>query len=149
MDEWHAQLAQRLVAETPSRDQPAAEARLEIAFGQLRGAVAYVFELARAHHVVVAGHVAGDDVWLQLGSGRVRFTLNRRDQHIVVRPSADEGRVIRWDEARRALVDGEDCTEDPVGLARRALDALVAAWAANQDKAMASAREFEDEPTKG
>ena len=90
-------------------------------------------------------------MWLQLGAGRVRFTLNRRDQHVVVRPIGEEGRVLRWDPERRALVDGEDRAEDLLTLGRRTLDALVASWIAGQEKAIssASAREFEDEPTKG
>jgi hypothetical protein len=139
MDDWHQRLVKELVAETPAGFLPDRSASLEIAFGHARSALTYALELARAHRLPAAGNVAGDDVWLQLGSGRVRFTLNRRDGHIViVRPGQDEVRV--------------DGTGDVKTTARDAIDALVAAWRAGPAKERtpsAHPPDFEDEPTKG
>ena len=155
MDDWHRKVADQLVARTRAGQQPAAESELEVAFGRARAKLAYLLEFARAHRISVAGNVAGDDVWVQLGSGhRVRFTLNRRDSHILVRPSHESERVVRWDETRTSLTDATGRPVDLGSAARDALDALVAEWAA-QPGAVESVtgappgREFEDEPTKG
>lgn len=140
MDDWHRRLVNELVAETPAGFLPEGAAALEIAFGQARSALTYALELARAHRLPVSGLVAGDDIWLQLGAGRVRFTLNRREGHVVVtRPGHDEV---------RARADGSDLG----AMARDAIDALVAAWRAGPPQARtpsAHPPEFEDEPTKG
>jgi len=140
MDDWHRRLVKELVAETPAGFLPDAAAALEIAFGHARSALTYALELARAHRLPASGAVNGDDIWLQLGGGRVRFTLNRREGHIVVnRPGQDEVRV---------RADGVDMTT----MARDAIDALVAAWRAGPAHARtpsAPPPEFEDEPTKG
>jgi hypothetical protein len=142
MDDWHQRLVRELVQETPGGFVPGAAASLEIAFGKARSALTYVLELARAHRIPATGSVTGDDVWLQLGDGRVRFTLNRREGHVVVlRPGQDETRV-RADSAG---------AEDLGAMARDAIDALVAAWRAGPAAARrpsAPPPDFEDEPTK-
>ncbi|HEY6459338.1 MAG TPA: hypothetical protein VIY73_04280 [Polyangiaceae bacterium] len=144
MDDWHRNLAKELVQGTPSGTLPdaaaAAAGALEISFGHARSAVTYVLELARAHRIPVSGSVIGDDVWMQLGEGRVRFTLNRRQSHVVVvRPGHDEERVGLGD-------------ADLGAMAREALDALVASWRKGplqHRTPSAPPPEFEDEPTKG
>jgi hypothetical protein len=144
MDDWHRKLARELVQGTPTGTLPdasvAAAAALEIAFGHARSAITYVLELARAHRIPATGNVTGDDLWLQLGEGRVRFTLNRRENHVVViRPGKPETRV--------ALGDA-----DLGAMARESLDALVAAWRAgpahHRTQSMPPT-DFDDEPTKG
>jgi len=138
MDEWHRKLVSELGKETPAGFVPDAAASLEIAFGQARSALAYALELLRAHHINAAGNVAGDSIWLQLGDGRVRFTLNRRAGDVVVlRPGHDETRVT--------------AETDLGAMARESIDALVKAWrelppAAKRPSAPPS--DFEDEPTK-
>lgn len=140
MDDWHRKLARDLVAETPAGSVPGSDTALEIAFGHARSELTYALELARAHRLPATGNIAGDDVWLQLGNGRVRFTLNRREGHVVViRPGQDEIRV---------RAEGIDLG----AMAREAIDALVAAWRAGPAEARALTalpRSFEDEPTKG
>ena len=116
MDDWHRKLAKELVQGTPTGTLPdaavAAAAALEIAFGHARSALTYVLELARAHRIPATGCVTGDDLWLQLGEGRVRFTLNRREGHVaVLRPGHDE--------ARFGLGDA-DLGAHGAGVARRA-----------------------------
>jgi hypothetical protein len=147
MDEWHEKVVRELTAETPAGSVPEPAASLEIAFGEARGAVAYVLELARAHRIAATGNINGDDVWLQLGDGRVRLTLNRREGHVAVnRPDGDEVRV-----------PSAGVPSSQLGtLARRAIDALVARWRAAHRALPADARrssappaDFEDEPTKG
>jgi hypothetical protein len=142
MDDWHRKLVQELVGGTPAGFVPDAAAALEIAFGKARSEVTYVLEVARAHRIPATGNVVGDDVWLQLGDGRVRFTLNRREGHVVVaRPGHDEGRV-------RADIPQVDLGV----LAREAIDALVASWRqlpASDRRPSAPPPEFDDEPTKG
>jgi hypothetical protein len=142
MDDWHHKLVKELVQETPAGFVPGAAASLEIAFGKARSALTYVLELARAHRIPATGSVTGDDVWFQLGEGRVRFTLNRREGHVVVvRPGHDEARVPG------NVGDGQDLG----AMARDAIDALVAAWRAGPAEARrpsAPPPEFEDEPTK-
>jgi hypothetical protein len=144
MDDWHRKIAAELVQETWSGAGllPDASAALEVAFGKARSAITYVLEVARAHRIPASGSVVGDDVWLQLGDGRVRFTLNRREGHVVVvRSGQDEVRV-------RA---GDLETQDVGTLAHAAIDALVAAWRARppQDRRpSAPPPDFEDEPTK-
>jgi hypothetical protein len=142
MDEWHRRVVRDLVAETPAGFAPDATAALEVAFGKARSAIAYVLELARAHRIAAGGNVFGDDVWLQLGGGRVRFTLNRREGHIVVaRPGHDETRIVA----------GAAETAEVSALVREAIDALVAEWRAlpaHAKRPNAPPAEFEDEPTK-
>jgi hypothetical protein len=138
MDDWHRKLVNELGKETPSGTVPDAAASLEIAFGQARSAITYALELARAHHIAAAGNVAGDSVWLQLGEGRIRFTLNRRSGDVVViRPGHDEIRVT---------------VETDLGaMAREAIDALVQAWRAlppGAKRPSSPPSDFEDEPTK-
>jgi hypothetical protein len=142
MDDWHRKLVEELVADTPSGFAPDTATSLEIELGKARSAVAYALEVARAHRVPATGSVTGDDVWLSLGGARARFTLNRREGHVVVaRPGHDEVRVCKGG-------GGED-----LGLvARAAIDALVAAWRAQPARKRtpsAPPPEFEDEPTKG
>jgi hypothetical protein len=143
MDEWHVRLVRELTAGTPAGSVPEPAASLEIAFGEARGAIAYVLELARAHRITATGNVKGDDVWLQLGEGRVRFTLNRREGHVVVnRPDGDDVRV-----PSPGVPPGQLGT-----LARRAIDGLVARWRAlpaDARRPSAPPADFDDEPTKG
>ena len=141
MDDWHRRLVNELGKETAAGSVPDAAASLEIAFGKARSAIAYALELARAHHITAAGNVAGDSVWLQLGDGRIRFTLNRRAGDVVViRPGHDETRVT--------------AETDLGSMARESIDALVTAWqalppAAKRPSAPPSAAsDFEDEQTK-
>jgi hypothetical protein len=150
MDEWHRNLAAQLVAETPAGFAPDGAASLEIAFGQARSAVAYVLELARAHRLPAAGNVSGDAVWLQLGDGRVRFTLNRREACVVVTRAGKDDLQARWDDGKRAMVDDRGATADIGAIARSAIDEVVAAWRARAREGRSSAPppEFEDEPTK-
>ena len=143
MDEWHSKLAKDLVQGTPSGTLPdaamAAAHALEITFGHARSAVTYVLELARAHRIPAAGSVTGDDVWMQLGDGRVRFALNRRQSQVVVsRPGQDDVTV--------------GLGADLGTMAREALDALVASWRkgpAVHRTPSAPPPDFEDTPTKG
>lgn len=143
MDDWHRKLARELVSETAAGFVPDAAASLEIAFGEARSAITYALELARAHHIPAAGNVAGDGIWLQLGDGRVRFVLNRRDGNLtVVRPGHDEARIPLAEAAKTDL--GK--------MAREAIDALVAAWRALPVEAKRQSTpppDFEEEPTKG
>src|SRR5579871_3679814 len=143
MDDWHQKLVRDLVAETPAGFVPDAAAALEVAFGQARSAIAYALELARAHRIPAAGNIGGDDVWLRLGDGRVRFVLNRREgQVLVTRPGQDEARFAA------GAIDAAQLG----ALAQGAIDALVAGWRAlpaHEKKTSAPPAEFEDEPTKG
>ncbi len=140
MDDWHRKLVNELAKETVAGPLPDAAAKLEIAFGAARSALAYALELARAHRIPAAGNVAGDSIWLQLGDGRIRFTLSRRAGDVIVlQPGRDEEHVTA------------DQT-DLGALAREAIDALVAAWRQLPPEARrpsAPPTDFEDEPTKG
>jgi hypothetical protein len=161
MDDWHRKLARDLVSETPAgpaqngrdgeRSAPDGAQLLEIAFGQARSAVTYVLELARAHRLPATGSVAGDDVWVQLGDAKARFTLNRREAHVVaVRPGKSEAR-FRYDKTKGALVDGDSVPAELGAVAREAIDAIVTAWRARPIRERvpsAPPPEFEDEPTK-
>jgi hypothetical protein len=143
MEDWHRKLARELVSETPAGFVPGEAASVEIAFGEARSAITYALELARAHRIPAAGNVAGDGIWLQLGDGRVRFVLNRREGNVtVVRPGHDESRITL----------AEALKADLGKMAREAIDALVAAWRAlpvEAKRPSAPPPDFEDEPTKG
>ena len=158
-NDWHGKLARDLV----SPEVPVAAAAsllgtvdgstsLEIGLGRARSALAYALELARAHRVPALGSLAGDDVWLQLGSGRIRFTLNRREGHVVVKqPGRPEARV-GWDEVARKLVDRAGGSADLGAIARDAIDVLVADWRASPARDGVPSRplaDVDDEPTKG
>ena len=153
MEDWHRQLVREFVARTPSGAQDERATALEVGFGRAREATAYALELARAHRFAASGCVAGDDVWLQLGEARARFTLNRREGTVVVRAVGEEKR-LRWDEAKGSVVDAQGAAADVGDIARRALDALVEGWRSNPTLERSSISpdrdiEFEDEPTKG
>lgn len=139
MDDWHRKLATDLTGESAAGFLPDGAASLEIAFGQARTALTYTLELARAHRIPAAGNVAGDSIWLQLGDGRIRFTMNRRaGEVIVLRPGHDETRVT---------AGGEDLGV----MARSAIDSLVAAFKAlppSSRRPSAPPTDFDDEPTK-
>jgi hypothetical protein len=142
MDDWHRKLVQELVGGTPAGFVPDAAAALEIAFGKARSAVTYTLELARAHRIPAAGNVTGDDIWLQLASGRVRFTLNRREAYVVVQRQGQDELRVRADAG----------APDLGAIAREAIDALVTSWRqlpASDRRPSAPPPEFEDEPTKG
>jgi hypothetical protein len=156
MDDWHRKLVRELAAGHAGEPDPASE--LEIALGRARAAIAYALELARAHRVGAAGNAAGDDVWLQLGDGRVRFTLNRREGHLLfARAGAAAGAPVevrlRWDDSARAIVDGDGTRVDAGAAAREAIDALVAAWRMLPPRdrpPSAPPPDYDDEqPTKG
>ena len=150
MDDWYEHVAGKLVAETPGGGQPQGDAALEVAFGEVRASVAYVLELARAHRINAAGHMTGDDVWMDLAGRRVRFTLNRRERNVAVRVGSDDKRLVRWDEAQSTMVDASGAPEHLGSTARVAIDAMIAAWATSKDRYDGtSGREFDDEPTKG
>jgi hypothetical protein len=139
-EDWHRKLAGEFAQETAAGFVPEPAAALEIAFGEARSAVTYALELARAHRLPAAGNVSGDSIWLQLGDGRVRFTLNRRASEVaVLRPGFDETYV---------KVGGEDLG----AMARTAIDALVTTWRALPTavkRPSAPPADFDDEPTKG
>jgi hypothetical protein len=159
MDDWHGRLARDLISETPAGVVPDGSASIEIGFGQARSAVAYVLELARAHRLPATGSIAGDDVWLRVGDGRVRFTLNRREAHVRVdvrvpgSPGASSERVVRWDDAQHLVVDEKGASTNLGADARAAIDAIVADWRARpaSEKRVSSAPppDLDDEPTKG
>ena len=161
MDEWHRRLARELVAETPAGSISDGAAILEIGFGQARTAVAYVLELARAHRLPATGSVEGDDIWLQFGDRRVRFTLNRRDGHVVVLRTVletndgearQEGALVRWEDERSDVIDSEGASVDLAEMARAAIDTLVDEWRAHSGKHKVAPRtsaECDDEPTRG
>jgi hypothetical protein len=145
--DWHRKLAADLVRETPAGFAPDGAASLEIAFGQARSAVTYALELARAHRLKAAGNVSGDAVWLQLGDGRVRFTLNRREGTILAERKGKDDVRVKWDDGQRAIVDGAGAAADVGALAEEAIDALVAAWRsgpAEHKTPSAPPPEFED-----
>ncbi len=143
MDAWHRKVAGELIAETPAGSMPEAAAALEVAFAEARSAALYVLELARAYRIKVAGTVSGDDVWIELGEGRVRFTLNRREGHVLVN---------RPDSAEMRVPSATTNVAQLGAIAREAIDGLVARWRGLPEHAKrlsAPPAEFEDEPTKG
>jgi hypothetical protein len=140
MDDWHHRLVKELVQETPAGFKPDAAASLEIAFGQARSAITYVLELCRAHRIPAVGNVSGDDVWFELGGQRVRFTLNRREGHVVAGKPGEDARPVGAAEAGGLGA-----------LAREAIDGIVAAWRArpaHEKRPSAPPPDFEEEPTK-
>jgi len=154
VDDWHQKLARDLVAPAPAAARDDHSTALEVAFGRARSATAYVLELARAHRVPASGGALGDDIWVQLGDGRARFTLNRRAAQIAVRTGREEKR-LQWDGARRLIVDAHGIPSDVEQIARAAIEALVEAWRKNPAAERLSSippqpgLEREDEPTKG
>jgi hypothetical protein len=176
MDDWHRRLASDIVAETPAGKLGDGEATLEIAFGDARSALTYALELARAHRLPAAGSVVGDHMWMRLGDGKLRLTLNRRaatieaDVSIGPEPAAKDGKtgkdaaashaspasrvtVVRWSDGQRALCDDQGAQADLGVVARAAIDALVAEWKAKPagEKRLSSAPppDLEDTPTRG
>jgi len=154
MDEWHRKLARDLVARTPAVTPDERATALEVAFGDARAAVAFTLEFARAHRIVATGNVAGDDLWIQLGEARARFTLNRREARVIVRARGDE-KHLQWDDARNAIVDATGTLADLQAAARSTLDAIVSEWRSSPTVALLSSvppqpdPEHDDEPTKG
>ncbi|HXX68499.1 MAG TPA: hypothetical protein VEK07_15020 [Polyangiaceae bacterium] len=154
MEDWHQKLARDLVAHAPSASHEDHSTALEVAFGRARSATAYVLELARAHRVPASGGAVGDDIWVQLGDGRARFTLNRRAAQIAVCTGREERR-LQWDVTRRLIVDAHGNPSDVEQIARAAIDALVDEWRSNPAAERLSSvppqpgLEREDEPTKG
>jgi hypothetical protein len=154
MDDWHRRIAIELVAETPGGLSSASEGAtaLEIALGEVRSTVAYVLELARAHRLAAVGNVSGDAVWLQLGDARLRATLNRREGHVVWAVLGRDPAHLRWDAAKRAIVEDNGARVDVVALARETIDGMLTAWRARlaaERRPSAHLDDFEDEPTKG
>lgn len=156
MTDWHRKLALNLGTTTPkaSLEGPTL---LEIAFGQARSIFAYALELAVAHRLPATGSVAGDDVWLQLGDARARFTMNRREGHVLVSPRQGQELRAGWDATRAAIVElgGGGATGTLVDLqamAQNAVDGIVAEWRARPPSARLLSvhpPDHEDEPTKG
>jgi hypothetical protein len=175
MDEWQRRLARDIVAETPAGQLADGETTLEVAFGDARAAVTYALELARAHRLPAAGSVIGDHLWMRLGDGRVRLTLNRRAATVeadVSLPATSTGRadaaggtgkggpapreritVVRCREGEASLFDEKGAPADLGAVARAAIDALVADWRARPagEKKLSSAPppDLEDTPTRG
>jgi hypothetical protein len=165
MDDWHRRVAVEIVSDTPAGARlaspsalaPEAATALEIALGEVRSVITYVLEIARAHRLAASGNVAGDDVWLQLGDVRLRATLNRREGHAVLAVTglSGTGRAearLRWDDDKRAIVDGSGARTDAAALAREHIDGMVSAWRArpaSERRPSAHPSDFEDEPTKG
>jgi hypothetical protein len=156
MTDWHRKLALDLGTTTPKASL-GGPTLLEIAFGQARSIFAYALELAVAHRLPATGSVAGDDVWLRLGDVRARFTMNRRDGHVVVsRRHGEELRAV-WDPARGAIVElgaggATGAMIDLEAMAQSAVDGIVAEWRARPPSARLLSvhpPDHEDEPTKG
>jgi hypothetical protein len=156
-EEWHDKLARNLMAATPARAPSEGAASIEIAFGEARSAIAYALELARAHRLPATGRVAGDDVWLQLGEGQMRVTLNRRDNYMVLDLHVPGRSTSRHEETRvtwrdGALVDGQGAKVDPKAASRAMIDVIVAEWSSRplNERAISSAPppDLDDEPTK-
>jgi hypothetical protein len=154
LDDWYQKLARDLVRRTPTASRDQHSTALEVAFGRARAATAYVLELARAHRMPATGGVVGDDIWVQLGDDRARFTLNRRAGHVAVRTGHDE-RCLLWDDARCVLVDTRGTPSDLEQIARTTLEAMVDEWLESPSAERLSTippqpeHEREDEPTKG
>ena len=145
-ESWHRAVARALAVPTLAEDL----AEFEIAFGRIREVVTYVLELARAHRLPASGNVIGDDVWILFGKARARFTLNRREGVLIVRTTTLEQRFA-WSKELRGVVDATRHPCDVKALARSAMDELIAQWQADRSPRLpaSSAREYEDEPTKG
>jgi hypothetical protein len=156
MDDWQRKLARDIVAETPAGKLEDREATLEIAFGDARAAVTYALELARAHRLPAAGSVIGDHLWMRLGDGRVRLTLNRRaatvETDVTLGSPETERKLVRWQEGG-GLVDDGGSPADLGDVARAGIDALLAGWKARPagEKKLSSAPppDLEDTPTRG
>jgi hypothetical protein len=159
MDDWHNRLARDIVAETPAGRLEDGDATLEVAFGDARAAVTYALELARAHRLPALGNVAGDHLWLRLGDGSVRVTLNRRASVVeadVARAPTEgaAGRVttVRWKEDARGLCDEQGSAMDLGAMARAAIADLVSDWKARrpEQKKLSSAPppDLDDTPTR-
>jgi hypothetical protein len=163
MDDWRTKLAKELIAETPAREAPEAAVAMEVSFGEARSAINYALGIAHAHRFRVTGRVDGDDVWIRLGDGQVRVTLNRRRAEITLDvhrlPQGPQG-VPRHEEKRLHWRDGSltDGTSrvDLGELTRASIDVLVQDWRSQpaSAKRLSSAPprvpdvEVEDEPTK-
>jgi hypothetical protein len=151
-DDWHRKLARELAEDTPHAPFAEDAAALEIEFGRARSAITYVLELARAHRIPATGSVTGDDVWIKLGEARVRFTLNRREAHVVIAISPQDEWHAAWNTEKRTLVDTQGAALDLGGKAREAIDGLVAEWRKMPSRPrvpVSEAKNRDDEPTKG
>jgi hypothetical protein len=155
-DDWHRKLALDLGTATPAITLEG-PALLEIAFGRARSVVAYALELALAHRLPATGSVAGDDVWLRLGDARARFTMNRREGHVVVSRGQDDEMRAAWEAERSAIVElGADgaagAVVDLEAVAQSAVNGIVAEWRARPPSPRLLSvhpPNHEDEPTKG
>jgi len=149
MESWHQKLATEILSDSAPRAGVDGAAQLEIAFGKARAALAYVLELARAHRLAATGSVVGDSVWLQLGHGRVRLTLNRRESHVIVR-SLDFESKLRWDDVSRSVVDDRGKRREVESAAKEAIDELVATWKLHPSQRLSTAPppNRDDEPTR-
>ena len=145
-ESWHRAVARALAVPTLAEEL----AEFEIAFGRIREVVTYVLELARAHRLPASGNVIGDDVWILFGQERARFTLNRREEVLIVRTTKLEQR-FPWSKELHSVVDSSGRPCDVKALARSAMGELIAQWQADRSPRLAasSSREYEDEPTKG
>lgn len=129
MDDWRKRLAHQLLGDrgTPSL---ALDARttLEIAFGRARSEVTYVLELGRAHALPMSGSVTGDDVWLRLGEGVLRFRLDRQGLAIVAFVPGAKDTTFSFDPTQRALVDQTGRAVAFEDFVKTSLDAVVQGW---------------------
>jgi hypothetical protein len=149
-DDWHARLARELaMTGTAHAVLPAEAAALEIEFGRARSAVTFALELARAHRVPVSGNVSGDEIWIKLGDGRIRFLLNRREGYVAWVISQEDEARARWDGDKHALVDAGGAPVDLGRIARESIDGLVAAWRKAPTRSPPPPPYREEEPTKG
>jgi len=129
MDEWRQKLLGELVPEAPTMQRSAAT-ELEIAFGYARSELTYVLELGRAHKLPATGAVYGDDVWLTLGSAKLRFVYDRKNGAITASiPGRDEQRIT-YDAGAHALDGPSAGPFDMRAFVREAIDATVAAYKA-------------------
>jgi hypothetical protein len=149
-DDWHARLTRELAMTGAAQAVlPADAAGLEIEFGRARSAVTFALELARAHRVPATGNVSGDEIWMKLADGRIRFLLNRREGYVATRISQEDETRARWDGDKHALVDAAGAPVDLAMAAREAIDGLVAEWRKAPTRTPPRSPVREDEPTKG
>ena len=154
MDDWHHKVARELVARTPSRGLDPHAGALEIAFGDVRAAIAFALEIARAHRIAATGSIVGDDLWIQLGEARARFTLNRRESRVVVRTQGGE-QLLHWDPTTSGMIDATGAAADLEAVARTTHDTVIDQWRSSPTIELLSIvppqpdLEQDDEPTKG
>jgi hypothetical protein len=131
VDEWRKNLVSNIVE---GSGIPAAGAdpralshatELEIALGMARSEIAYALELGRAHRLPFTGSVGGDDVWLSMGTAKVRFAYDRKNGSIAVEAPSTDRATLTFDDLHQDSFDMR-------ALVRKSIDAAVAAWKAEK-----------------